>query len=316
VLHRVDHFQDFPSRCRGGVVSIGNFDGVHRGHVQLVECLRSMARARGVPAVAFTFDPHPVSLLRPEMAPTPLTWLDRRVQLLHEHGVDEIIVVRTSLELLRVGADEFFHRVIRDGLGAVAMVEGPNFGFGRDRSGTITTLNRLCAAATIPLEVVDPIEVDGQVVSSSRVRQSLAAGQVDVAARMLGRPHRIRGRVGPGSGRGAGLGFPTANLDACETLVPTDGVYACQTIVAGRTWPVALNIGPNPTFAESHRKVEAHLVGFVGNLIGTALEVDFLARLRDTRRFSSSAELVEQIRRDVDQVAAIAGASRQDERGR
>jgi riboflavin kinase/FMN adenylyltransferase len=283
-------------------VSIGNFDGVHRGHMQLVDCLRSIARERGAPAVAFTFDPHPVSLLRPKMTPTPLTWLERRVELLHEHGVDEVVVVRTSHDLLRVGADEFFHRVIRDGLRAVALVEGPNFGFGRDRSGTITTLNRLCTAARISLEVVDPIEIEGEVVSSSRVRQCLAAGQVELAARLLGRPHRIRGRVGPGAGRGAELGFPTANLAACETLAPADGVYACQTIAAGRTWPVALNIGPNPTFGESSRKVEAHLVGFDGNLTGTTLEVDFVARLRDTRRFTSAAELVEQIRRDVDQV--------------
>ena len=307
MLHRLDHFRDIPPECQGGIVSIGNFDGVHLGHLQLVKCMRGMARREGVPAVAFTFDPHPVSLLRPEQSPEPLTWTERKVKLLQSHGVDEVVVLHTTLEFLRLSADEFFAQVIRSSLRALGLVEGPNFGFGRGRGGSVATLNRLCPAAGVQLETVDPLLLDGQAVSSSRIRQCLAAGRVDLALRLLGRPHRVRGRVGTGAARGAGLGFPTANLDGCDTFLPADGVYACRAVAASRTWPVAAHIGPNATFGEVQRKLEAHLIGFGGDLRGQMLEVDFVARLRGTQAFASAAELVEQMRRDCAEAERIAG---------
>jgi riboflavin kinase/FMN adenylyltransferase len=287
-------------------VSIGNFDGVHRGHVALVECMRSIARQRGVPAVAFTFEPHPVNLLRPEQSPAPLTWTERKAELLHDCGADAVVVVHTRMDLLRLTAEEFFDQVVQGSLDACALVEGPNFGFGRNRAGSITTLNRLCAAATIQLEIVDPLEIDGQVISSSRVRQCLADGQVEVAARLLGRPHRVRGQVATGARRGATLGFPTANLRGTDTVVPGDGVYAGRCEMGGKLWPVAAHLGANTTFGEVKRSIEAHLIGFTGDLLGQMLEIDFLARLRGTQKFGSPAELVEQMRCDVEQARRIA----------
>lgn len=306
MLHRIDHFADVPAQCHGGVVSIGNFDGVHRGHVVLVECMRSIARQIGGPAVAFTFDPHPVCLLRPQQSPAPLTWTERKAELLHACGADEVVVVHTKIELLRLTAEEFFERVVRGSLGARVLVEGPNFGFGRNRSGTITTLNRLCAAAQMQLDVIDPLEIDGQVISSSRVRQCLTDGQVELAAQLLGRPHRVRGQVATGAGRGASLGFPTANLQGTDTVVPGDGVYACRVEHGDKSWPAAAHIGPNATFGEVQRSIEAHLIGFAGDLVGRMLEIDFLARLRGTQKFASAAELVAQMRRDMEQTVAIA----------
>jgi riboflavin kinase/FMN adenylyltransferase len=306
LVQRIDHVAEIPADCRGGVVSVGNFDGMHRGHFVLVECMRSIARRIGGPAVAFTFDPHPVNLLRPEQSPEPLTWTERKAELLHAAGADEVVVIHTNMELLRLTAEEFFDRVVRGSLGARALVEGPNFGFGRNRSGTITTLNRLCVAAGMQLEVVDPLEIEGQVVSSSRVRQCLADGAVEVAARLLGRPHRVRGTVVTGAGRGAGLGFPTANLQGTDTVIPSDGVYACRAELGGKSWPAATHIGPNITFGESKRAIEAHLIGFVGDLVGVKLELDFLARLRGTQKFASPDELIERMRRDVEQTVAIA----------
>jgi riboflavin kinase/FMN adenylyltransferase len=289
---------------------MGNFDGVHLGHVQLARSLSSIARDLGVPAVAFTFDPHPVSLLRPAQAPVPLTWTERKAKLLHEHGTGEVAVVHTTLDLLRLSADEFFERVICGGLRAVGLVEGPNFAFGRNRSGSIATLARLCVQSKLRLEVVDALECDGQVISSSRVRDCLAAGDVDSAARLLGRPHRIRGWVVTGAGRGATLGFPTANLGDCESFVPADGVYAAHALVDHRTWPAAVHIGRNATFGESQRTVEAHLIEYSGHLVGKLLELDFLARLRGTIAFSSAGELVEQMKRDVAASRRIAHAAR------
>lgn len=308
MLHRIDQFSDVPPECRRGVVSIGNFDGVHRGHSMLIKCLRNIARRSYGPAVAFTFDPHPVSVLRPQHAPVPLTWTDRKAELLHEQGVDEVVVIHTRLALLQLSAEQFFDQVIRSSLQARGLVEGPNFGFGRDRSGTVTTLNRLGALAGIQLEVVDPLEFDGQAVSSTRIRQCLSAGQVEEAGRLLGRPHRVRGQVVAGAGRGFTLGFPTANMANPETFVPADGVYACRVQFAGSTWPAAVHIGANATFGESNRQLEAHLIGFAGELLGEQLEVDFLARLRGTQRFESPSSLIEQIKHDVERAAAIAGS--------
>ena len=289
-------------------MSIGNFDGVHLGHQRIVEELCRHARSQNLPAVAFTFDPPPVALLRPDQSPEPLTWTERKSELLHSYGVAEVIVVHTSLALLRLTAEEFFERVIRLGLRTRGMVEGPDFGFGRGRAGTIATLRQLCAGCDLKLDVAEAVVIEGDVVSSSRIRKCLAAGQVELAARMLGRPHRIRGHVGPGVGRGTPLGFPTANLQSCDPLLPADGVYAGQVHLAGHTWPVASNIGPNPTFGEHARKVEAHLIGFSGDLAGQILEVYLLARLRDTRKFESPAELVRQLHRDVEQSLAIVNA--------
>jgi riboflavin kinase/FMN adenylyltransferase len=234
-----------------------------------------------------------------------LTTIEHRSELLHSHGAGHVLMIQTSIELLRLSADEFFDRVIRRGLAARAMVEGPNFGFGRGRSGTITTLNRLCSATSIRLEIVDPLTLDGQVVSSSRIRQCLATGCVELAAELLGRPHRITGRVRAGAGRGRVLGFPTANLHGIENLVPADGVYACRSQIGGKVWPAAAHIGANVTFGEAHRSVEAHIIGFSGDLFGQVLSLDLLARLRGTERFASPADLVQQIKSDIEQTEAM-----------
>jgi riboflavin kinase/FMN adenylyltransferase len=196
---------------------------------------------------------------------------------------------------------------VRERLAARALVEGRNFGFGRDREGNVQTLARLCGAAGVALTVVPPAEAAGGEVSSSRVRDALARGDVAAAAQLLGRPYRLHGTVGAGRRRGAGLGFPTANLTDLRTLAPGDGVYAARALVGDEAWPAAANVGPNPTFGESQRKVEAHLVGFDGDLYGRPLAVDFLRRLRDTRPFAGPAELRAQLARDVEEARREAG---------
>jgi riboflavin kinase/FMN adenylyltransferase len=300
-----------PDGCRGGVVSIGNFDGVHRGHAALLAELRRQAHADNIPAIALTFEPHPLELLRPGQAPPLLTTPEDRSQLLHELGADCVLVLRVTPEMLALRAAEFFSQVIQGQLNTRALVEGMNFGFGRGREGDVETLAKLCEPAGIRLTVVPPIVLDGVEVSSSRVRSLLTDGAVREAATLLGRPYRLHGTVGTGQRRGEKLGFQTANLERLRTLAPGDGVYAVAVPYQGRVWPGAANVGPNPTFGENARKVEVHLIGFQGDLYGQALAVDFLDRLRDTRPFGSVAELVEQLRRDVAQAGQIAaGQSR------
>jgi riboflavin kinase / FMN adenylyltransferase len=306
----IENVRDFPAWARGAYVTVGNFDGVHRGHQQLLGRLRAKADAAGAPALAITFDPHPVALLRPDKAPVPLVWLEREVALLREAGATEVGVFRTGPWLLGLSAREFFDRVICTQLGVRGMVEGPNFAFGHDRQGDTRILQSWCAEVGIEVEVVEPTLVEGRLVSSSRIRQSLAEGQVEQARRLLGRPHRIRGVVSRGAGRGASLGVPTINLDGIDTLVPAEGVYAALAWIGGGTpaWPAACNIGPNPTFGETQRKCEAHLIGFQGDLYGQTVELDFFERLRGTRKFSGREELLAQIRADIDQTRRVCAA--------
>jgi riboflavin kinase/FMN adenylyltransferase len=284
---------------RGGAVAIGNFDGVHLGHARIAERLIAQARQVGGPAVVFTFDPHPVRLLRPSLAPPPLTWTDRKAELLAALGVDAMIVYPTDEALLAHSDRQFFDRIVRGSLAAKAIVEGPNFFFGRDRMGTIDVLKRFTAEARIALEVVEPIFVDGEIVSSSRVRRLITAGQVDEARRMLTQPYRIRGMVTHGARRGARIGFATANVDAVDTLLPGVGVYAGLGLAQGRRWPAAINVGPNPTFGEHTLKVEVHLIGFHGSLYGEPIEADFLSRIREVRPFAGVEELKAQLACDV-----------------
>jgi riboflavin kinase/FMN adenylyltransferase len=294
-----------PEPCRGGVVTIGNFDGVHRGHQALVTEATRQARLLGGPAVAVTFDPHPLQLLRPEAFQPVLTTTEHRAELLHAAGADHVVILQTTPELLRLPARDFFDRVIRDQLQARALVEGYNFAFGKGREGTPDVLRSLCADSRLALTLVPPQEVLGKPASSSWVRAELLAGRLDVVFALLGRAYRLDGTVVAGRRRGATLGFPTANLDSICTLIPGNGVYAVRATHAGTAWPAAANVGPNPTFGEDARKIEVHLIDFSGDLYGQALAVEFVAKIRDTRPFGSVQELVAQVQADVARARAI-----------
>jgi riboflavin kinase/FMN adenylyltransferase len=296
-----------PASSRGGAVAVGNFDGVHRGHAALLAELRRQARAVGGPAIALTFEPHPLQLLRPEQFQPILTTAAGRADLLRASGADHVLALKTTPALLQLSAAEFFHRVLNERLAARALVEGINFGFGRNREGTIETLTTLCRQAGISLTIVPPVLQDGQPISSSRVRKALERGAVREAAELLNRPYRLHGTVGSGRQRGRTIGFPTVNLQHIETLLPGDGVFAVRVHRGDETWPGAANIGPNPTFGESAHKVEVHLIGFRGDLLGQTLVVDFLERLRDTRPFAGVAELAEQLHRDVEHARRLVG---------
>jgi riboflavin kinase/FMN adenylyltransferase len=298
--------QAFPPACRHGAVTIGNFDGVHRGHIALVEELRRQAQRVGGPAVVVTFDPPPLQLLRPSEFQPMLTTVPDRSALLHEHGADHVLFLRTTWDLLKLTPEQFFEGVVQGGLAARALVEGFNFRFGHQREGTVARLQALCQAAGIGLAVVPPLEHNGTIVSSSRVRNALLQGDVRAAADLLSRPYRLRGTVGTGQQRGQKLGFPTANLEGVETVVPADGVYAVRARQIGNIWPGAANVGANPTFGEKARKIEVHLIGFQGDLVGQKLALDFVERLRDTRKFAGANQLVEQLRIDVEQARRLA----------
>ncbi len=289
----------------GGYASIGNFDGVHRGHQAMLNVLTSRARSDNVPAVAVTFDPHPIALLKPDAAPPALTTIEHRAELLGRYGVDVTLVLPTDRQLLSLTAEEFFDTIIRGRLQTRGLVEGPNFFFGRNRAGNITVLRSLCGNHGLSFDVAPPVTVDEQLVSSSVIRSLLETGDLAHAVRLLGHPYRLSGKVGHGAQRGRTLGFPTANLVAVSTLIPANGVYAGWVSLDQIRHAAAIHIGPNPTFAEAARKIEVHLLDFQGDLYDRVLHVDVLDRVREVRRFASVDDLQSQLQQDLQSVRAI-----------
>lgn len=292
--------------ARGGMLSIGNFDGVHRGHQTMVARLAKAASAAGVPAVVLTFDPHPIMLLAPEKMPPRLSTLDRKAELLQAAGADFVIAVSTTRELLSLTAEEFFQQIIRAQINAVGMIEGPNFCFGKDRGGDIDLLQALCDEHAMTCAVLEPVaEQGGQMISSSLIRTAIAEGRLAEAIDWLGHSYQIRGQVVHGDARGRELGFPTANLADIATLLPPDGVYAGVTRVGEARYATAINIGGNPTFGIEARKVEAHLIGFDGDLYHQPLHVDLLDRVRGVVSFSGLDALQTQVAADINTVAQL-----------
>ena len=290
---------------RGGFVSIGNFDGVHRGHQSMISALVRQAKSAGVPAVVLTFDPHPIRLLRPGQAPPSLSTLQRKAQLMEKLGVDCLIAYPTDWDLLKLTPEAFFQKIIQAQLEAKGLVEGPNFFFGHNRAGDIAKLQLLCEEAEMTLQVVPPLEVGESFVSSSRVRSLITEGGMAGAVELLGHPYRVQGTVRTGAKRGRSLGFPTANLEDVATLLPKDGVYAGIGYERNQSYAAAINVGPNPTFGEAERKLEVHLIEFSGDLYGETLDVDFLERMRDTMTFQNVDALRDQLRDDIQTVRAL-----------
>lgn len=290
---------------RKAAVTIGNFDGVHRGHQAMVAKLKSMAAEVAAPAVVVTFDPHPVRVLRPDFDLPRLTSLERRRSLLLRYGADEVIVLPTDTGLLQMEAEEFFRQVVMQQLQAKALVEGPDFHFGRDRAGNARLLEVLCREAGVRLQILQAVSDADQMVSSTRIRRMLLEGNVADANRLLGHRYQLSGRIVRGAGRGRSIGFPTANLQPSDLLIPADGVYAGATELQGRRFPAAVHIGPNPTFAEARRKIECHVVGYEGDLYEQELSVELTARLRPLSRFDDEQALRRAISSDVQQCVSL-----------
>ncbi len=293
----------------GPVVTIGNFDGVHLGHQVILSRVREDADHRGVAAVVLTFDPHPVAVLRPEAAPRLLMTLGDRLAALSRCGVDATIVQRFSKEFATLEAEEFVSRFLVGVLGAQKLVVGHDLNFGRGRRGTVESLVEAGGRYGFAVEVIRPVVVERIVVHSSLVRRTVASGDVALAARLLGRPHIVRGRVVHGSGRGKTLGFATANLRPKTPLIPAEGVYATRAVIDGTAVDGVTSIGHTPTFGGKETVVEAHLFMEPHDLYGKMMSIRFIERLREQRKFDSPKALAEQIARDVERARAVLAAS-------
>jgi riboflavin kinase/FMN adenylyltransferase len=304
---------EVPSGWDACVATIGEFDGVHRGHQLIVARAREVAQVRALPVVVITFDPHPDEVVRPGSHPPLLTTSRRRAELLAGLGADAVLVLPFSLEFSRLSPDEFVRVVLSERLHAAVVVVGENFRFGHKAAGDVSLLARLGEKYDFTAEGVPLLVVDGVTISSTYIRECLAAGDVAAAALALGRPHRVEGVVVRGHMRGRGLGFPTANLETPpHTATPADGIYAgwlTSLDLDGSEvsrWPAAISVGTNPTFGVGDRTVEAYALDRDDlDLYGTHAAIDFAARLRGTERFDSVEALVTQMHQDVSQARAL-----------
>ena len=287
------------------VITVGTFDGVHRGHQQVLAEAREHARARGGLAVAITFQPRPAEVLRPGLPPSYLCSLEQRTAYLRAAGADHVIVVRFTPEIARVSALEFVTTLV-ERLHMRELVGGPDMALGHRREGTPEVLRRLGDQLGFTLTIVPPLVLGGLPVRSSVVHELILSGDVRRAAELLGRYHAVEGEVVRGDGRGRTLGFPTANIATPPWIVlPSDGIYATYVTVDGNRLPGAASIGFRPTFNGSERRLEVYLLDFDGDLYGKRCSIEFVAFLRPELRFGSISDLVAQMRQDVLQVRDI-----------
>lgn len=299
VLHRVE---EWDSRWPTPVVTVGNFDGVHLGHQKIIRQVVARAqRSRGT-AVAITFDPHPSRVLRPENAPRLILTPIQKQALLAGAGIRVVVVLRFTRELSLLSPEDFVRRVLCGPLKGKEVYVGANFRFGHGQAGDVATLRKLSTELGFRLGVVPPVQVRGEIVSSTRIRGLVQAGEVAAAARLLGRPFALTGLVNPGHGIGRELKVPTLNLTAEQELLPARGVYATETLLDARGSPrrSVTNVGYRPTFGGDGLQIETHLIGFRQSRPANRIEVRFRARLRDERKFPFPQALKEQIVKDIE----------------
>jgi riboflavin kinase / FMN adenylyltransferase len=291
-----------PDDGHGSVVTVGTFDGVHLGHRAVLEEIARRARAMGRRAVLLTFDPHPLWVIRPEAAPGLLTLPEEKRDLLAESDLDYGVFLRFTLELSRYSPQQFVEEILVRRLGVRELVIGYDHGFGRGRSGDADTLMEIGRALGFAVDVLPPVLLDGEPISSTRIRRAVTEGDLAGARAGLGRPYGFRGRVVRGEGRGRKLGYPTANVEIAspQKLMPPPGVYAVRVSRRGGIHTGALHLGPRPTFEGAVPTLEVHLLDFDGDLYGQEIQVEWIEGIREVRPFPSVDALLEQLGRDVE----------------
>ncbi len=301
-----------PSATVGHALTIGFYDGVHLGHQTVIRATSEEASARGIKTGVVTFDPHPATVLRPESAPALITDLEQKLDLLAAYGVDTALVVPFDADRAQETAEEFVAGIVVSLMRAQAVVVGADFHFGKDRTGDVDLLTKLGEKHGFAVEGIQLLPQASTItdsVSSTAIRRALMAGEVETAARMLGRNHEIRGPVVEGDQRGRTIGFPTANVAVTTDMaIPGDAVYAAWYVRPdGTRWPAAVNIGKRPTFYQDaeHSLLEAHLIDFTGDLYGEPARVQFVERLRGEQKFDGIDALRAQLQRDIAHARAL-----------
>jgi riboflavin kinase/FMN adenylyltransferase len=291
----------WPAETAGAAITVGTFDGVHRGHQDVATRLVQLARARNLVSVVITFDPHPLEIVNPAAAPPLLTTREEKLDALSRTGVDVAVVLPFTPELAALSADAFVDDILRAQCKLNALLIGHDHGFGRNRMGDASVLQELGKSRGFTVDLVEPVQAgEGHPVSSTAIRRAVAGGDLARAAVGLGRPYSVAGTVVHGEKRGRLLGFPTLNVGPIpdRKLLPPDGVYAVRAILPDGTHGGMVNLGGRPTWDETERKLEAHLFDAAGDWYGQPVRIDFLARLREVRRFDNADALRAQLAMD------------------
>jgi riboflavin kinase / FMN adenylyltransferase len=285
-------------------ITIGNFDGVHCGHREILRRVIGAAREEGWKSAVLTFDPHPAKLVAPASAPRLLTTLAERAGIILEQGIDEILILPFTPEVAALGPEDFVREILVDRLKARAVLVGANFRFGKRAAGDAGMLEELGERFSFETEIIEPVVWRKRVISSSEIRRLIEAGDVSTARRLLGRPYALRGRVVTGEGRGSKQTVPTLNLDTEAEVLPKNGVYVTRTREGGREWPSITNIGVRPTFDGQNRTIETYLLSPLDGVAPNQILVEFLRRVRDERKFENAEALKTQILGDVNRAQA------------
>jgi riboflavin kinase / FMN adenylyltransferase len=300
-MHTFRSLDEFAPPPEGTCVTIGNFDGVHLGHQKLMRRVRDKARMRKLRSVVITFDPHPLRVILGRKTPPFITMTDQKLELISAQGIDFTLCLRFTLDMAALEPEEFVRTYLVEGLNTKELLVGYDYAFGKNRKGNFEVLRSLGEVYGYNAEQMEPVLVDGAVVSSTRIRDMIQAGTVWEVHPLLGRFYRINGTVIHGRNRGGKLlGFPTANIQLTDELFPKPGVYAVWTEAGGHIHAAVANIGFNPTFENKALSVEVHILDFNQDLYGQTINVHFVQRLRDEKKFGSLEELIGQIRKDIE----------------
>ena len=302
----IKDLNDIPHEFRDAFVTIGNFDGVHRGHVPIFEKLIDEAHRENRKAVVITFDPHPKKILHPHIKPFYLiTSPDEKIKLLEDMGIDGLILIPFDIEFSKITAESFVKDILWGKLHIRKIFIGHDYTFGKNKVGNKAFLADFGEKLGFEVETIKAVKLGDEPISSTRLRYAILNGDVKLAARLLGRPYNVGGVVVPGKSRGSALGIPTANIKPDKELLPAHGVYAVIVDLEGNRHQGVLNIGFNPTFSDNKLSIEVYLLDFTGNIYGEKLNVLFVDRLRDEVKFDKPEQLVQQIKSDIDQARDI-----------
>jgi len=297
---------DIPDEFRDAYVTIGNFDGVHLGHIPILKKIIEEAHGENSKALVITFDPHPKKVLHPDISPFYLiTTLEEKIKLLKDVGIDGVILLPFNLEFAKISAEAFVNHILWHTLRIRKIFVGHDYCFGKNKVGNVTFLANKGKKLGFDVDVFNAVKFGDETISSTRLRYAILNGNVRMAMRLLGRPYNVGGIVIPGRGRGSALGIPTANIKPDKELIPTEGVYAVIVHLEDKRFRGVLSIGFNPTFSDNERSIEVYILDFNGNIYGKKLNVLFIDRIRDEVKFDTPIQLVEQIKKDVDQALVI-----------
>ncbi|MBE9531525.1 MAG: bifunctional riboflavin kinase/FAD synthetase [Proteobacteria bacterium] len=293
------------TRFKDTILTLGNFDGLHLGHIKILKLVNKRAKDFKAKSVVYTFDPHPLKVVAPEKSPPLMLTVKDKARLVESFGIDYLVVASFTRKFASKDPREFVKEVLVNGLKVREVIVGHDYAFGKGKRGTISFLRKLGAEFGFKVTVIDAYKLGGKIVSSSRVRAEVKGGRLQSAAKLLGRDFLIRGKVVKGTETGKTIGFPTANLKPETELIPKEGVYAVRAEVDGKSIKGVANIGTAPTFGGKESAIEVHLLNFSGDIYKKTISVAFIRRLRGERSFKSKEALIRQIKRDIERAKAL-----------